>query len=207
MVAFADVGFVLRQLDGPPYRVAEALRLRDIAGVLDVVAGMDEVVVLTESPDFDPNLLRTFGAVGDFEAKLHSIPVCYELGADLDSVAELLRLETDELVRLHAGNEYTCAMVGFQPGFAYLQGLPKEISGVPRLPNPRVRVEAGSVGLTGDQTAVYPSALPGGWMIIGRTPLTVADRETRRYPIRAGDKVRFLPISIVEFDQLVGTPL
>ena len=122
-------------------------------------------------------------------ASLQVIPCCYDLGPDLARVAEHRRLSLAEVIARHAGSEYTVFAIGFCPGFPYLGYLPAELSGVPRLPSPRLRVEPGSVGLTGRQTGIYPLERPGGWNLIGRTPLTLVDVEAGYFPLRAGDRV------------------
>src|SRR5207244_10203223 len=94
-----------------------------------------------------------------------------------------------DVIRLHTATPYTVYAIGFVPGFPYLGYLPPELCGVGRLPSPRVRVEPGSVGLTGRQTGIYPLARPGGWNLIGRTPLTVVDVADGFFPLRVGDAV------------------
>lgn len=125
------------------------------------------------------------------------IPVCYggEFGPDLEAVADVHGLTPAEVVALHAGAEYTVYMIGFTPGFPYLGGLPPELA-TPRRETPRTRVPAGSVGIAGDQTGVYPFDSPGGWQIIGRTPLKLfqPDRDPPSL-LAPGDRVRFAPIS------------
>jgi len=132
------------------------------------------------------------------------VPVAYggEHGPDLDDVAARTGLPADEVVRLHASADYRVAMVGFAPGFPYLVGLPAALA-VPRLDVPRLRVPAGSVGIGGGQTGVYPLATPGGWRIIGRTPLAffVPEREPPVI-VAAGDVVRFRPVSAAECARL-----
>ncbi len=132
------------------------------------------------------------------------IPVCYggELGPDLQDVAELHGLTAEEVVRLHSSAVYTVYFLGFVPGFAYLGGLPDAIA-TPRLEAPRKRVEAGSVGIAGNQSGVYPFPTPGGWRLLGKTPLRLfrADREHMSL-LAIGDQVRFRPVSINEFREL-----
>ncbi len=122
-----------------------------------------------------------------------------EFGPDLPFVAEHNGLSIDEVIRFHSGTVYPVYMLGFSPGYAYLGGLPEEIA-TPRLPTPRTLVPAGSVALAGRQTGVYPIATPGGWRLIGRTPLKLFDPE-RDPPtlLRVGDQVRFVPISEEEY--------
>lgn len=141
------------------------------------------------------------------DGKEHHIPCCYELNLDLDHVAQAAGLPPEEVVRLHTGTEYTVYAIGFCPGFPYLGYLPPPLCGVPRLPAPRLRVEAGSVGLTGQQTGIYTEARPGGWNLIGRTPLQLVDVADGYFPLRTGDRVRFVPIAEAEYRRLCGQRL
>src|SRR5205085_6205630 len=109
--------------------------------------------------------------------------------------------------RLHAAAEYTVYAIGFCPGFPYLGYLPPALSGVPRRAAPRLRVEAGSVGLTGRQTGIYTEVRPGGWNLIGRTPLELVHVGDADFPLRTGDRVRFDPIDIATFERLRGQRL
>lgn len=115
-------------------------------------------------------------------------------GPDLEAVAELHGLRPADVIELHAGAAYRVLFLGFAPGFAYLGGLPRELA-TPRRPSPRERVPAGSVGIAGEQTAVYPLAMPGGWQLIGRTEARLFD-PTREPPIslRPGSRVRFIAV-------------
>ena len=133
---------------------------------------------------------------------LIEIPVCYvaDLALDLEEVARHAQLAPDEVVRRHSATEYRVQCVGFTPGFPFLSGLPAELF-TPRRASPRSKVPAGSVAIGGAQTGIYPLQSPGGWNIIGRTPLALFD--VRRDPpvlLQAGDRVRFRPISREEFD-------
>jgi inhibitor of KinA len=132
------------------------------------------------------------------------IPVCYasEFAFDLDDVARRTDLEPNEVIALHSSTEYRVHCVGFTPGFPFLGGLPPKLA-TPRRETPRTEIPAGSVGIGGKQTGIYPVKSPGGWNIIGRTPLRLFDPQ-RNPPVlvRAGDGVRFRPISREEFDQL-----
>ncbi len=131
---------------------------------------------------------------------LHIIPVCYAFGPDLPAVAEALHLTPNRVIELHTSVEYRVFAIGFVPGFPYLGDLPIELRHLPRLASPRVRVEPGSVGLTGNQTGIYPLARPGGWNLIGRTPLEIVNEEENFFPIHVGDVVRFYPIAQSEWD-------
>jgi KipI family sensor histidine kinase inhibitor len=134
-------------------------------------------------------------------ARTVEIPVCYggEFGPDLDALASHAKLDAAEVIRRHASATYTVAMLGFAPGFPYLLGLDPALV-MPRRASPRTRVPAGSVAIGGGQTGIYPSELPGGWQLIGRTPLALFD--ARRDPpslLEPGDRVRFVAVGREEF--------
>jgi inhibitor of KinA len=138
------------------------------------------------------------------EMPVVEIPVCYgeELGPDLADVSGVAGLSGAEVIRLHASANYRVACVGFIAGFTFLSGLPPQLA-TPRRATPRQEVPAGSVGIGGAQTGIYPKKSPGGWNIIGRTPLRLFD-VTKDPPtrLRAGDRVRFREIPRQEFDTL-----
>ena len=151
--------------------------------------------------------LPSLRATTESDAEVLAIPCCYEMGTDLAFVAEHLRLTTAEVINLHTSVEYRVYAIGFCPGFPYLGYLPNRLSGVPRLGTPRLRVEAGSVGLTGRQTGIYALPSPGGWPLIGRTPLTLVDLVTEFFAFSVGIRVRFSPIDASEFDVRLGDRL
>ena len=132
------------------------------------------------------------------------IPVCYgdAFGPDLDAVAAHAGLDARDIIERHSNAEYRVAMLGFMPGFPYLLGLDPSLQ-APRRPSPRTRVPAGSVAIGGAQTGIYPRELPGGWQLIGRTPLALFD-PSRTPPalLRPGQRVRFRPIDAGEFAAL-----
>lgn len=137
--------------------------------------------------------------------RLVEIPVCYggEYGPDLGDVARFAAISPDQALALHAGQTYDVFFLGFSPGFAYLGVVPDSIA-CPRLDQPRRLVPAGSVGIAGSQTGVYPHATPGGWRIVGRTPLVMFDpgREPMSR-LQIADRVRFLPIDEERYRELL----
>jgi inhibitor of KinA len=164
---------------------------------VDVLAWLREAALNPGKSDhLDPGHPRSF-----------HIPVCYALEQDMTRVCAHTGLSPDDIIRLHSGIEYTVHAIGFVPGFPYLGYLPAELSGVGRLHSPRVQVEPGSVGLTGRQTGIYPLPRPGGWNLIGRTPLVIVDVAVGFFPLRVGDRVRFVPIDEPTFRQLQGSRL
>ena len=223
-LTFAPLGdrALTARAEGAGWRdMAEAaglLREAGAAWIVDVVPAYDSVTVV-----YDPlPLLRmerksgTSGLSGAYERaeseirrhlaampsarketmRLVELPVCYggSFGPDLKEAAERSGMSAETFIRRHASAEYTVVMIGFLPGFPYLDGLPSGLS-QPRKPSPRGCVPAGSVGIAGGQTGVYPFATPGGWQLIGRTSLTLFD-PSRDEPalLRAGDRVKFVPV-------------
>jgi len=138
------------------------------------------------------------------EARPVEIPVCYggEWGPDLDALAAAHDLTPAQVIERHAGGRYRVYFLGFLPGFPYLGGLPPALA-TPRRATPRPRVPAGSVGIAGAQTGVYPGETPGGWQIIGRTPQRLYD-PNRQPPalLAVGDAVQFIPITERQFEEM-----
>ena len=138
-------------------------------------------------------------------ARLVELPCCYgdaELGFDLDAAARRLELAPDELVRLHAGAEYLVYFIGFTPGLPYMTGMPERIN-IPRLDTPRTKTPPGSVGIGGIQCCIYSVESPGGFWILGRTPVPLYDPSAAEPTLlRPGDRVRFRRIERAEFDAI-----
>lgn len=148
--------------------------------------------------------LRGLDSADVFVKKIVQIPVCYggEYGPDIKTVADHAHLSVEEVIDIHSSKDYLIDMLGFLPGFAYLGGLDKRIH-TPRLATPRTLIEAGSVGIGGAQTGIYPLPSPGGWQIIGRTPIRPYDPD-REEPIlyAAGEYLRFVPITPDEYSAI-----
>lgn len=132
------------------------------------------------------------------------IPTVYggEFGPDLGFVASHNNLSEEEVIAIHSGTDYLVYMLGFIPGFTYLGGMDPRIA-TPRLSSPRTLIPAGSVGIAGEQTGTYPSDSPGGWQIIGRTPVTMYDMSKEQAALlSAGDYVRYVPIDEAEYNRI-----
>lgn len=132
------------------------------------------------------------------------IPVCYggDFGPDMAALAAYAGLSEGDTIELHVSGDYRVAMLGFAPGFPYLLGLDARLA-MPRRADPRQRVPAGSVAVGGSQTGIYPAELPGGWHLIGRTPLRLFDaKSTSPALLQAGDRVRFRAIDLASFARL-----
>ena len=138
------------------------------------------------------------------EPETIEIPVCYDwtLGPDLQEVADYNQLTVDDVISIHSKGSYQVYMIGFAPGFPFLGGMSESIA-TPRKQQPRLEIPAGSVGIAGKQTGVYPMVTPGGWQLIGQTPLKMFDLN-RNEPslLKPGHIVRFRPISLEEYQDL-----
>ncbi|HTS54751.1 MAG TPA: 5-oxoprolinase subunit PxpB [Burkholderiales bacterium] len=200
--------------------VAEYLLGHPLAGVRDVVGAVCTVALhydplkiepmpAAQTP-FEALALQVTQALSSLDPAAtaspgeHQIPVCYggEFGEDLEAVAQAHGLTGAEVIALHSAPVYRVQMLGFAPGFAYLVGLDARLA-TPRKATPRTRVPAGSVGIGGELTAVYPLDLPGGWHLIGRSPVSFFDPGSERPSLLiAGDRVRFLPITPQQYAEL-----
>ena len=140
----------------------------------------------------------------DYEENIVKIPVCYggECAPDIEHVAMVNNLTVDEVIKIHSSGNYLVYMIGFAPGFPYLGGLSEKIY-TPRRSSPRIAIPEGSVGIAGNQTGVYPIETPGGWQIIGRTPLKLFDLNSdEKTLLKCGDIAKFNPISYDEYLRL-----
>jgi KipI family sensor histidine kinase inhibitor len=193
---------------------AAALRAQHFAGVRDIVPTFRSVAVHYDPLVADVDALRLAlaraasrtDAANRASGRQIEIPVCYdaEFALDIDDVAGRTRLGRDRIIELHTKRTYRVFMLGFLPGFAYLGLLDSRLA-VPRLSMPRREVPAGSVAIAGEQTGVYPRKSPGGWNVVGRTPVPMFSAD-RAEPSRlaAGDLVRFVPIDRQAFDRIAA---
>src|SRR5262245_26118977 len=197
-------------------RFAAAVRAANAPWLIDVVGAYKSVAVFFDLDRIDPGAVQARlqqlctqanHSAAAAPGKLHRIPCCYGLGLDLKRVAEFTGLSPEEIIRLHSQTDYTVYAIGFCPGFPYLGYLPPPLCGAPRLETPGLGVEAGSVGLTGRQTGIYTEPRPGGWNLIGRTPLELVNVADGYFPLRTGDRVRFERIGETEFELLKGKRL
>ncbi|WP_147803765.1 5-oxoprolinase subunit PxpB [Alkalicoccus halolimnae] len=157
-----------------------------------------------ETEEWVKVLVKDLDSVETIPARTWSIPVCYEeeFAPDIEGVGERLGLHPNEIIDRHTKPLYTIFMLGFIPGFPYLGGMDSSIA-APRLEKPRSSVPAGSVGIAGEQTGIYSLTSPGGWRIIGRTPLKLYDRKkTLPVFLEAGDKLRFQAVTKQQFQEI-----
>ena len=166
-------------------------------------AGIDPVAIFDEMAEQIRQAVSRKTKSAKPTARLITIPVCYDLefALDLHEVAQHAGLSAKQVVDLHHAAEYRVNCVGFTPGFPYLSGLPKKLA-TPRQATPRKEIPAGSIAIGGRQTGIYPFCSPGGWNVIGRTPLQLFDPlKSPPALLRAGDRVRIRPITRDEFEK------
>ncbi len=192
--------------------LTDGIKKRNIRGVIDCVPTFRSVTIY-----YDP-LYLSFSALRKKVCKIYEgfeeesqagkrifhIPVCYEeeYAPDMEDVCTITGLSPKEVIQIHSSVDYLIYMLGFLPGFPYLGGMDERIT-VPRLENPRTKIWEGSVGIGGNQTGIYPVVSPGGWRLIGRTPVTLYDiKRTKPILYEAGDYIRFYSIGKDEFEQM-----
>ena len=189
--------------------LVQLMREQHIEGIVDVIPAFCSLLI-----NYDPrvlsyeelkermeHLLKMEAKIEATRKRIFEIPVCYggEYGPDIENIAEHAGLSVEEVIKIHSSKDYLIYMLGFLPGFTYLGGLDERIH-TPRLASPRLKIRAGSVGIGGSQTGIYPLDSPGGWQLMGMTPVRTYDPE-RQTPIlvEAGDYIRFIPIDKEEF--------
>ena len=187
----------------------QLMKEQHIEGVVDVIPAFCSLLI-----NYDPRvlsydelkkrmkrLLKMDIKTGESRKRVFEIPVCYggKYGPDLANIAEHAGLTEEEVIKIHSSRDYLIYMLGFLPGFCYLGGLDERIH-TPRLANPRLKINAGSVGIGGSQTGIYPLDSPGGWQLMGMTPVKTYDPD-REVPIllSAGDYIRFIPVEEEEY--------
>lgn len=187
----------------------QMIREQHIEGVVDVIPTYcsllinydPRVVLYDEIKERIKSMLKIDASLGIQKKKIFEIPVCYggEYGPDIQNIADHAGLSVEEVIKIHTSKDYLIYMLGFLPGFTYLGGLDERIH-TPRLENPRLKISAGSVGIGGSQTGIYPLDSPGGWQLMGLTPVKTYDPD-REIPIlvEAGDYIRFVAIDEAEF--------
>lgn len=189
-----------------------AVEKSEIPGIVETVPTYRSLLVhyrpevigfkaLTE--EFD-KLMSSLSSIPIPSPTVIEIPVLYggEMGPDIENVAEHNHKTVEEVIKIHTSEEYLIYMIGFIAGFPYLGGMSKEIA-TPRLKSPRVKIEGGSVGIAGEQTGIYPVASPGGWQLIGRTPLKLYDAD-REKPVllEAGQYIKFTAVTEEEYKKI-----
>ena len=207
----AEFGQIIdEQINDQVHGMAQWLLEQPVPGVLEILPTFRSLMIyydpirisygkLVKKLERCPELS---GKQADDGKKILEVPCCYD-GPDLDSMEALTGLPKERIIEIHSSVDYKIYMMGFLPGFVYLGGLDPRIC-APRLDTPRTRIAPGSVGIGGSQTGVYPVASPGGWRILGYTPLKFYDPASPD-PIlcKAGEYIRFVPMTRAEFERQV----
>ena len=197
------------EINGQITAFVHLLREQHIKGVTDLIPAFASLLI-----NYDPRVIGYRDLKARVEellkievkeevtaARIVEIPVCYggKYGPDIAAIAENAGLSEQEVIDIHSSRDYRIYMLGFLPGFVYLGGLDERIH-TPRLADPRIRIPAGSVGIAASQTGIYPLSSPGGWQLLGMTPVRTYDPD-RETPIlvEAGDYIRFVPVSEEKF--------
>ncbi|WP_432663624.1 5-oxoprolinase subunit PxpB [Wukongibacter baidiensis] len=217
ILASGDSGIILEVGDGISEEVNRKIRAlsycierMQLKEIIEIIPTYTTVLVLynpleTSYKELAKRLMDIEESIDDIELpprEVVHIPILYggEYGTDLEHVAKHNKLTVEEVIDIHSGTNYLVYMLGFTPGFPYLGGMSERIS-TPRLETPREKITAGSVGIAGNQTGIYPIDSPGGWQLIGRTPLNLFD--AKRKPsvlLKAGQYLKFQPICKEEYE-------
>lgn len=202
-------GEISPELNAAIRAYCRGLEEASIFGVIEWVPAFNSVTVYYRPKQIGYNFLAekldNLCDLPDDKTKMKSrivrVPVLYggKYGPDLQRVAELNQLEKEEVIDIHQNQEYLVYMIGFLPGFPYLGGLDKRIA-APRLEQPRREIFAGAVGIANEQTGIYPVTSPGGWNIIGKTPLLLFDQS--EFLFQAGDYIKFYRVNEDEFSEI-----
>ncbi|MCT3039104.1 5-oxoprolinase subunit PxpB [Leuconostoc mesenteroides] len=212
-VVFENV--VSEKISNQVLSIAKLVERQHINGLVDIIPAYREVTFVFDSLVIDIASFKHFlekqlnkmdGEIVDKKGTHYDIPVLYndEVGLDLLEVAKYHGLSIEEVIHLHTAQAYRIYMLGFLPGFAYLGGLDAKLH-TPRKNTPRLRIPAGSIAIGGEQTGYYPVDSPGGWQIIGQTPLVMFDSNRPEIKLHAGDRMKFYAIDKLEFQKLKGT--
>lgn len=200
------------EINGKITSLVQLMKEQHIEGVVDMIPAFctllvnydPRVITYEEIRNRMEKLLKIETRASESRRRVYEIPVCYggEYGPDIENIAEHAGLSVEEVIRIHSSRDYLIYMLGFLPGFCYLGGLDERIH-TPRLANPRIKINAGSVGIGGSQTGIYPLDSPGGWQLMGMTPVKTYDPE-REVPIlvEAGDYIRFVPVDESEYKRI-----
>lgn len=195
-----ETAFILRDLEAEPHIVARSIELAGIPGIEEIVPSVETVGIYVNPDIFDPEHLASFRLAPPGRGKQFTIPIVFD-GPDLFEVSQWIKAEPEFVIKVFCDAVYTVVAIGFLPGFPYLRGLPDILAELPRRSEPRIHVPEGSVGIAAGQAGIYPQLSPGGWNLIGMTPIKIADASKKFFPISPGDTLKFLEIGKGQLEQ------
>ncbi len=188
-----ETAYILRDLEVEPHIVARSIELASVPGVEEIVPSMETVGIYINPDTFDPESLKGLRMATATRGRGFTIPVVFD-GPDLAEICQIIGSEPEFAVKAFCAQLYTVVAIGFLPGFPYLTGLPEQFKVLQRRDEPRIQVPVGSVGVAAGQAGIYPQQSPGGWNLIGETPVKIADAAHAFFPLNPGDTIRFLEI-------------
>lgn len=196
-----ETAYILRNLEVEPHILAKSIELAGLPGVEEIVPSMETVGLYVNPDIFNPERLADVKLVSAGRGKNFTIPVVFD-GPDLHEVSKIVGVEPEFLVKIFCDQVYTIVAIGFLPGFPYLKGLPEALMSIPRRGEPRISVAAGSVGIAAGQAGIYPQESPGGWNLLGETPLKIADPSKVFFPLNPGDSIKFVEVEKAQREAL-----
>lgn len=188
-----ESAYILRDLEVEPYLFAYSLETMKLPGVEEVIASVDTVGIYIDPEVFEIESLSSIELAPKMPTREYKVPLLFD-GSDLKPICKALSMEPEAIAAAFCEPTYTVQAIGFLPGFPYLKGLPELFHQFERLDIPRIRVPRGAVGIAKGQTGIYPQESPGGWNLIGTTPILVADGKAKYFPLNPGDTIKFFEI-------------
>jgi KipI family sensor histidine kinase inhibitor len=195
-----ETAYILRDLGVEPHILARSIELASIPGVEEIVPSMETVGIYVNPDVFDRDSLSDLKIVTATRGRGFTVPVIFT-GPDLAEICKVLNAEPEFVIKAFCAEIYTIVAIGFLPGFPYLTGLQEQFKVLQRRDEPRIRVPAGSIGIAAGQAGIYPQQSPGGWNLIGETPVKIADATKSFFPLNPGDTIRFTEVEKGNLDK------
>lgn len=201
-----ESAYVLRDFDAEPYILARSIELAGVAGIFEIVPSIQTVGLYVDPNVFRPEEFADIKLVTPPKGQHHVVPMVFD-GSDVVEISRMISTDPEFIVKAFCDQEYTVTCLGFLPGFPYLKGLPDVLAAVQRRDEPRIHVPAGSVAIASGMAGIYPKQSPGGWNLLGTTPLGIVNLAENYFPINPGDTVKFVEVEKAVFAKLKGKTL